>query len=117
MEKHSVKDGLDLAIDAFYSKPSLPALTMILSADRNFPNLKPYLNNFCENYLNDYLKKRNLYVKQDGYYIRIFAAFWAASKLQEAAEKQYNYKLSYFYNDIKEESDNELNQLVETLSW
>ena len=117
MEKHSVKDGLDLAIDAFYSKPSLPALTMILSADRNFPDLKPYLNNFYENYLNDYLKKRNLYVKQDGYYIRIFAAFWTAGKLQEAAEKQYNYKLSYFYDDIKKESDNELNQLLETLSW
>ncbi len=114
MEKHNVKDGLDLAIDAFYSKSYLPALTMILSADKNFPDLKPYLNNFYENYLNDYLKKRNLYVKQSGYYNRAVAAFWIAGKLQETAEKQYNYK---FYDDIKKESTKELNQLVKTLSW
>ena len=110
------KRGLDFAVEAFKLKPSPLPMQKILSAAR-FAELRPRVNNFCANYLDDFAKNEKRYLKQDGYRHRIVAALFASSYLKQIAERQKNAKLAKLYNDKNKGYGNMLKRFGKGKRW
>ena len=88
----------------------------ILYAAR-FPELKKQVDQFCKEYVDDFEKNKNLYVKQDSYHHKIAAALNANSYLRVQARKQKNTELVQAYNAKLKEYVNERVQLLKTKRW
>ena len=111
-DKTKRKQALEFAIKAFKSNPSQTPIREIIYVAGRFPELRPDIKKFCENYFNDFTKNKDTYVKKDGYFHRIVAALNAgdylraiadkqkkiADKQKKIAEKQKNAQLVQFYN-------------------
>jgi hypothetical protein len=110
------KQGLDFAVKAFRLNPSALAMQKILSAAR-LAELRPTINKFCENYLDDFATNENHYLKQDGYRNRIVAALFASDYLKKIAEGQKNAELAKLYSDKKKEYNKVLKQAGKGKRW
>ena len=110
------KQGLDFAIEAFKLNPSPLPMQQILLASR-YPELRGYINKFCENYLDDFAKNENRYFKQDGYRNRTVAALFASDYLRKSAEGQKNDKLAKLYSDKKKKYNDALKQIARGKRW
>ncbi len=115
-EKAAHKQGLDFAIKAFKLNPSQAPMGKIIFA-ATFAELRPRVNKFCKDYIDDFTENKNRYAKQDGYHHRIAAALNAASYLQRIAETQKNTKLVQFYSDKTKEYNDERKQLLKRKRW
>ena len=114
--KAEKKRGLDFAIKAFKLNPSQAPMRKIISAAR-FAELRPLVNNFCENYIDDFTKNKNRYTKQDGYHHRVVVGLLAADYLRRIAERQKNTKLAESYADKKQEYKNERKRVLKEKRW
>ena len=115
-EKAAHKQGLDFAIKAFKLNPSQAPMGKIISA-ATFTELRPRVNKFCKDYIDDFTENKNRYAQQDGYHHRIAAALNAASYLQRIAETQKNTKLVQSYSTKRKEYNNERKQLIKRKRW
>lgn len=116
-EGQSVRKGLDFAIKAFELNPSQAAILEIISAGK-FPELSPLVYNFCKNYIDDFSKNKDLYIKQHGYSHKVLAARVAAKDLQQLAKIQKGSgELVRLYGVKKKEFDNEQKQLTKMKKW
>lgn len=110
------KRGLDFAIKAFELNPSQAPAREILYATK-FAELKPLVNDFCKNYLDDFARNKNLYAKQDGYLHRIWVALLTTDYLRRIAKMQKNTKLAQFYGAKRREYKSEQEPLHKRKRW
>ncbi|MCJ7777600.1 MAG: hypothetical protein MUP16_04730 [Sedimentisphaerales bacterium] len=84
----SKKQGLDLDIKAFALNPSpAPMLEIILNAAR-FTELRPQVEDFCKNYMNDFDKNKADYAKQDGFRLKVEAVRLASICMERISQEQ-----------------------------
>jgi len=110
------QQGLKFAIKAFELNPSQTPMLEIVSA-RRFGELVPQINNFCKKYFDDFVKNRELWARQDGYYQRVLAASIVASHLQQVAKMQRDTKLAEFYAAERKQCSNVIIELNRTKRW
>ena len=110
------KQGLDFAIRACRQNPSQVTILKVISA-RRFPELLPAINDFCKDYIDDYLESKVLYTKKDGFHRRTLAALRTAEHLGEIAKKQKNTQQAEFYAAKKQEFADELSEMLKTKRW
>jgi len=111
------RQGLDLAIEAFYLNPSpAPMLEIILVAAR-FVELRPEVNKFCEDYIDKFAENQNTWAKQDGYRHRVEAARLAAFHLENDARTQKNTRLAEFYADARRRCASERSRIGLERRW
>lgn len=104
------KEGLDSAIKAFnLQNVPAPMLEIILAGSR-FPEIKPDVTNFCKTYIDDFVKNKEAYAKQNGYRVRVEAARLACLNLATNAQEQKDTKLADFYAAKAMEYANERNK-------
>lgn len=115
-EKNVKKRALDSAVKAFELNPSQAAMREIIFAAR-FRELKPFVNRFCKNYLDDFTKNKKLYTKQDGYLHRIWSALVAADYLKGVAKIQKKPNLVRFYETKKRQYSKERQPLHKRMKW
>ncbi|MEE9371340.1 MAG: hypothetical protein V3W45_07730, partial [Sedimentisphaerales bacterium] len=114
--KAEKQQGLDFAVKAFESHPSLYPMQEIVFASR-FPELRARVYNFLRNYFDDFTKNKDVYIKQDGHHHRFITASLAGYHLQKIAESQKDSKLAQFYSAKKKEYDTEMNHQAQTKRW
>ncbi len=114
--KVAKKRALDYAIKAFKLNPSHAPMLEILSAVR-FTELKPYVDGFCKDYIDDFIKNKDVWVKEDGHHNRVAAAINAAGYLQSVARKQKDTKLAEFYKSEMKKYSQERKLLVNAKRW
>jgi len=116
-DKTKRKQALDFAIKAFESNPSQTPMQEIIYVGGRFPEIRPDIKKFCENYFNDFTKNKDTYVKEDGYFHRIVAALNAGDYLRAIADKQKKTKDVQFYNDRMKEYKSGQNRLLKRKRW
>ncbi len=116
-DKTKRKQALDFAIKAFESNPSQTPILEIIYVAGRFPELRPRIKVFCENYFNDFAENKDTYVKKDGYFHRIVAALNAGSYLRAIAKKQNNTELMNSYNARMKDYRSEQNRLLKRKRW
>jgi len=79
--------------------------------------LVPQINDFCKSYFDEFVKNKELWARQDGYYHRVLAASIAASHLQQVAKMQRDTKLAKVYADERKQCNNVIIQLNRTKRW
>ncbi|MHC4394840.1 MAG: hypothetical protein ACYS1A_04225 [Planctomycetota bacterium] len=109
--KTAKKQGLDFAIAAFNLNPSQTPMQKILLFAR-FTELKPRVDKFCKDYVDNFIKNKADWVKLDGFHHRIVAAMLACDHLRKVAEKQRNKELAKFYIAKRREFRNERGRVV-----
>ncbi len=110
------KQSLGFAIKAFNLYPSQAPMQIILPLAK-YAELQPSISNFCENYFDEFARNKSIYVKQDSYLHRIWAALVAGKYLRGVAAKQGNTKLVQFYDAKIEEYQNEEGPLQKAKRW
>lgn len=115
-EQSMKKQGLDSAIKAFELNPSQTPMQKIIFAAR-FPELRPLVIRFCKNYLDDFMRNKNLYAKQDGYLHRVWSALVAIDYLRKVAQAQKNPNFVRFCDAKRKQYLNEQKPLRERMRW
>jgi len=115
-EKTAEKSGLDYAVKAFEAYPSQISLQKILMA-ANVSEQAQTVNEFCANFVDDFVKNKGLYAEQSGYFQRIWSAYIACNYLQEIARRQKNTKLAELYAARRAEYANEQGELAKSKRW
>jgi hypothetical protein len=111
------QEGLDCAIKAFNLNPSpAPMIEVVLLAAR-FPELKSRIDDFCRKVVDDFVKNKNLYTKQDGYRLRIEAIRLACMHSERVARAEKNTELEKFYDDEIAKCEEERNRLSDEQRW
>jgi len=116
-DKTKREQALHFAKEAFELNPSQAPMREIIYVAGRFPELRPDIKKFCENYFNDFTEKKDTYVKEDGYFHRIVAALNAGDYLRALAKKQNNTRDIQFYNDRVKEYKSEQNRLLKRKRW
>jgi hypothetical protein len=110
------KQGLELAIKAFNLTPSQEPIKKILFAAR-FPELITTVNDFCKEYFDLFLKNKDIWAEEDGYFLRMAAALNVGIHLQAIAQNEGNAELAKFYATKVEEYDKERRELLDEKKW
>jgi len=114
--KDAKKKGLDFAFKAVELNPSHAPMAEIISATR-FVELRPYVGNFCQNYITDFAKNKNRYTKQDGYHNRITAVLMASDYLQKVAKRQKNQEKAKIYAAKINTLNSERKEMLKGKRW
>ena len=88
----------------------------ILSASR-FPELRPLVDEFCKNLIDNFTKSERLYSREHGIYHEIVAVLRASEYLKRIAQIQKNDELVQSYNTKIRQYDKELKRLLYTKRW
>jgi hypothetical protein len=95
------KAGLELIIKAFNSDPTpAPIIEMWVAAQ--FPELRPRIDEVCEQYVQTFDENKKTYVGTDGYNLRIEAARLALARLEQAAKVNGNAQAAATFHDYME---------------
>jgi hypothetical protein len=110
------KQSLDFAIKAFNLLPSQAPLQIILPLAQ-YAETQHLVYDFCKNYFDEFIKNKNLYMRQDGGIHKIWAALVTGRFLRDIAEKQGNAELVRFYDAKIDECRSEQEPLLENTRW
>jgi len=110
------KQGLDFAFKAFEVNPSQAPMLEVVSAGR-FAELRPSVNDFCQNYTNDFTNNHDLYSGQTGYCNRITAALIANGYLRKVSKDQNDQEKTKFYATNINILSAERKQLLKEKRW
>jgi hypothetical protein len=110
-----VKQGLDFAIKAFNCYYSPTAMQEIITVAR-FPQLKSDIDNFCQDYLDKFIKNKVLWSNQDGYRPKVVSAIMAAEHLRKLAVQKNTLDLARSY-DAKRLMYNEELRSLNQIRW
>jgi hypothetical protein len=112
-----VEQGLDFAIDAYNINPSpAPMIEIVLLAAR-FGELKSRIDDFCKKVVDDFVKNRDQYTKENGYRLRIEAVRLACMHSERVARAEKNTELEKFYDDEIAKCEKERNRLSDEQRW
>ncbi len=111
------KKGLDFAFKAFNEKPSQIAMLEIMTYGKNFVELSPVVDKFCEDYFNKFRENEAIWAKEHGHIRRVEAVRLACFNLRDLARKRGDTKLAEFYADRVNEYLKEIYRLSNSTSW
>ncbi|MGB2864230.1 MAG: hypothetical protein WBC05_12950 [Sedimentisphaerales bacterium] len=110
------KKALDFAIKAFNLNPSPTTLEVLLIAT-NFVELSSRVNQFCSEYFTEFIEKKDVWAKQDGYRHKVEAVQLACYHLWKLAQAQRDSKREYFYAAKVKEYGDELMRIHQSKRW
>lgn len=111
------KKGFDFAVRAFKLEPSPAPMREIIIVASSFAEIKPDVNEFCENYVREFKENGANWAEQDGYRDRVEAARLACFYLGDIARTQGNTKLANFYAAQEKECLSELLRVAQSKRW
>jgi hypothetical protein len=111
------KKALDFAITAFHLNPMPTTILEILIMATNFSELNPRVNQFCSDYFNEFIEKKDVWSKQDGYRHKVEAVRLACYHLKKLAQSRRDTKLANFYADKENEYLDELTRIHQNKRW
>jgi hypothetical protein len=111
------KRALDFAIRSFHLNPMPNTILEILLMGTNFSELNPTVNQFCSDYFNEFIEKRDVWSKQDGYRHKVEAVRLACYHLKKIAQMKRDKKLVNFYAGKENEYLEELTRIHENKRW
>jgi len=111
------KRGFDFAVQAFKLEPSPAPMREIILVASRFDEIKPDVNEFCENYVREFTENRASWARQDGYRDRVEAARLACFYLGDVARTQQDTKLANFYAAQERECLDELLRMAQSKRW
>jgi hypothetical protein len=111
------QEGLDFAIKAYDINPSpAPMLEIVLIAAR-FNELKPRIDDFCKQVVEDFAKNHERYAKQHGYRLRIEAVRLACYNMENIARDQNNTASLNFYTSERSRCESERARISDEQRW
>jgi hypothetical protein len=110
------KKALDFAIKAFNSNPS-PTTLEILLITMNIVEQSSGVNQFCSEYFTEFIEKKDVWAKQDGYRHKVEAVQLACYNLWKLAQAQRDSKREYFYAAKVKEYGDELKRIHQSKRW
>ncbi|MCJ7692350.1 MAG: hypothetical protein MUO22_02905, partial [Sedimentisphaerales bacterium] len=105
-----------LALEAFELNPSQAVMQVIVASAR-FPHLKPRVEEFCKNHIQEFEQQKEVVSKQDGYHHRAVAASIACAYLRQQAARGQDIELTSYYEGKKRDYDKELRLLQQRKRW
>ena len=111
------KKALDFAITAFNLNPMPTIILEILLMATNFAELNSRVNQFCSDYFNEFIEKKDVWSKQDGYRHKVEAVRLACYHLKRLAQAQRDTKSVNFYAGKENEYLDELTSIHESKRW
>lgn len=113
-----LKHGLELAIKAFDERPSYAPIEKILYA-HNFPELRADVDEFCRNYLKQFMKNKDDLIRQHGYHHRLIAVLNIVTHLRRLAKEKDDKKeeLVQYYSDVRAELSEQASKIVRSKRW
>ena len=79
--------------------------------------LKSQVDDFCKEAVDDFVKNKNLYIKQHGYRLRVEAVRLACIHMEQVARTERNNDLASFYTAQKAICEVERNKLADEQRW
>ncbi len=114
--KDAHKQGLDFAIKAFELNRSQVSMLKVIRAAIS-SELRPRVSDFCRKYFDDFIKNKDSWAEQDGYFHKIASASVAAGYLRQIAKIQRNAELVRYYDVKIKEYNDERKQLLSRKRW
>jgi len=111
------KKALDFAITAFNLNPMPTTILEILLMATNFAELNSRVNQFCSDYFNEFIEKKDVWSKQDGYRHKVEAVRLACYHLKRLAQSQRDTKRVNFYAGKENEYLEELTRIHQSKRW
>ena len=111
------KKALDFAIKAVNLNPMPNTILEILLMATNFSELSSRVNQFCSDYFNEFIAKKDVWAKQDGYRHKVEAVRLACYHLKKLAQAQRDTKLVNFYAGKEIEYLEELTMIHQSKRW
>ena len=108
--------GLKHALKAFDINPSQAPVLEILTASR-FPDLRPNIFKFCNEYLKKFNEKKHIWNNQDGYHHRIAAAWAAAGFMQRNARINNDLENEKIFANQRLQLQNDLSVIEKSKRW
>ena len=79
--------------------------------------LQSRVDGFCMEYIDDFIRNKDLYFKEHGYCDRVKAALAASDYLFEVAAQQRNTQLMSYYKAGSESWNSEMEDLNRRIKW
>jgi hypothetical protein len=111
------KKALDFAIKAFNLNPMPNTILEILLMATNFSELSSSVNQFCSDYFNEFIEKKDVWARQDGYRHKVEAVRLVCYHLKKLAQSRRDTKLVNFYAGKENEYLDELTRIHESKRW
>lgn len=111
------KKGLAYAVEAFKQEPSPTPMLEIMAFGAKYVDLKPEVEKFCEDYMEQFTQNKDLWASQDGYRLRIEAARLACFHLKTIARVRGNSEVAKRYDAKENECLDELGWLSASKRW
>ncbi|MFC1793325.1 hypothetical protein ACFL3Q_07040 [Planctomycetota bacterium] len=111
------KKALDFAIKAFHLKPSPTTIWEMRRMATSFVELNPGVDKFCLDYFNEFIEKKDVWAKQDGYRHKVEAVQLACYHLRMRAQAQRNTERVSFYAGKENEYGDELLRIHQSKRW
>jgi len=111
------KQALEFAIKAFQLNPSpAPMVEIILVATR-YAELKPRINEFCKDYVDQFVKNQKQLSRQHSYRHKVEACRLACAHLRNGALAQNDTERVHFYDDLIKKCEKERDRLFREKRW
>jgi len=110
------REGFEFAKKAFELNPS-PTPMFEIFAYSTFPQLKPDVTKFCEDYVSEFDENQGAWSRQDGYRLKTQAAHYACVHLRNMAQSQRNTKLVNLYDTKQRQYLLELQRIAQSKRW
>jgi hypothetical protein len=91
-------------------------IEIVLVAAR-FAEVKPRIDDFCKNVVDDFAKNKNLYTERDGYRLRVEAVRLACMHLERVAQVEKNTERQEFYAAERRKCEEERERLSDEQRW
>jgi len=104
-DPNKVKNGCEFITQAFMQRPSQITALEVINAGRHFPPFRQQMVAVFNQYLNDFIGKKQTYIKQAGYRSRLLAAIVIGDYMAKVShsDKTVADKYRKYYNDFTDE--------------
>jgi hypothetical protein len=109
--------GFDFAVRAFKLNPSPAPMREIMLIASQFAEIKPQVDKFCEDYVEDFIENESVWMQQNGYRNRVEATRMACLYLGNIARKMKNTELANFYDTQANKCVSELLRVARDKRW
>jgi len=111
------RKALDFAITAFHLNPMPTTILEILLMATSFAELTPKVDQFCSDYFDEFIEKKDVWARQDGYRHKVEAVRLACYHLKKLAQSKRDTKLVSFYAGKEKEYLDELTRIHQNKRW
>jgi uncharacterized membrane protein len=111
------KKGLEYLIKALNDYPSPAPMIDMLFIGLQFPELRPRIDEVCQQYTKAFDENRVAYAGQDGYNMRLHAARLALARMEQVAKGTSNEQAAQTFHNRIEQYKNEIDRLQQQKKW